>query len=136
MAVRSHLEGLWSAELIGDRAIASIGVLVFEPVRLSKDGHEEGRVLGGDRHYAHVGTYRVENRYVSGRLRIVRYDVHEDGTPLFEGDETSVGFHGTPEPLEPLEPGEHREPLVLELTVASSDVPDAAGLRLTLRVAP
>ena len=130
MAVRSRLEGLWSAELITGRAIASIGVLVFEPVRLSQDGCEEGRVLGGDRHYAHVGTYRVENGRVAGRLRIVRYDVHEDGTPLFERDEVGVEFHGT------LEPGEHREPLVLELTGASSEVPDAAGLRLTLRVAP
>lgn len=130
MAVRSHLEGLWSAELIAGRAIASIGVLVFEPVRLSQDGYEEGRVRGGDRHYAHLGTYRVENRCVSGRLRIVRYDVHEDGTPLFEGDETRLDFHGT------LDPDEHREPLVLELTGAISDVPDATGLRLTLRAAP
>ena len=40
MAARSHLEGLWSAELVGDRATASIGVLVFEPVRVSQDGYE------------------------------------------------------------------------------------------------
>ena len=129
MAVRSHLEGLWSAELIGEQAIASIGVLVFEPVRVSQDGHEEGRVLGGDRHYAHAGTYRVESRRVSGRLRILRYDVHEDGTPRFERDETAVEFHGS------LEPVGHRESFVLELTAASPEAPDAIALRLTLREA-
>ena len=129
MAVRSALEGLWSAELIGSHAIESIGVLVFEPVRASQGGYEEGRVLGGDRHYAHAGTYRVENRRVSGRLRSVRYDVHEDGDPLFEQDETGIEFRGT------LEPGEHRESVVLELTGASPKVPNATGLRLTLRVA-
>ena len=107
----------------------SIGVLVFEPVRISQGGHEEGRVLGGDRHYAHVGTYRVENGRVAGRLRIVRYDVHEDDTPLFEGDETGVDFHGT------LEPGGHRGVLDLELIGPKPEGPNAAGLRLTLRVA-
>ncbi|MCY4467260.1 MAG: hypothetical protein OXC08_00950 [Thiotrichales bacterium] len=129
MAARNHLEGLWSAELVGDRAMASIGVLVFEPVRVSQNGYEEGRVLGGDRHYAHTGTYRVENGRVAGRLRIVRYDVHEDGTPPFGRDETSVEFHGT------LEPGDRCEVLDLELAGTSPDAPDAAGLRLTLRVA-
>ena len=129
MAARSHLEGLWSAELIGERASASIGVVAFEPVRVSQDGYEEGRVLGGDRHYAHTGTYRVENGRVAGRLRIVRYDVHEDGTPPFERDETGVEFQGT------LEPGEPCEVLELELIGASPDAPDDAGLRLTLRVA-
>ena len=129
MAVRSHLEGLWSAELIGDPAIVSIGILVFEPVRVSQDGHEEGRVLGGDRHYAHVGTYRVENGRVAGRLRIVRYDVHEDGTPLFEGDETGVEFHGT------LESGGHREVLELELAATEPAMSGVTRVRLTLRVA-
>ena len=129
MAARSHLEGLWSAELVGGRAMASIGVVVFEPVRVSQDGSEEGRVLGGDRHYAHTGTYRVNDGRVAGRLRIVRYDVHEDGTPPFERDETGVEFQGT------LEPGVPCEVLELELTAASPDAPDAAGLRLTLRVA-
>ena len=128
MAVRSHLEGLWSAELIGDQAILSIGVLVFEPVRVSQDGHEEGRVLGGDRHYAHVGTYRVENGRVAGRLRIVRYDVHEGGTPLFERDETGVEFDGT------LEPGGHREALELRATTEPA-LSDVTRVRLTLRVA-
>lgn len=129
MAVRSHLEGLWSAELIGDPAIVSIGILVFEPVRVSQDGHEEGRVLGGDRHYAHVGTYRAENGRVAGRLRIVRYDVHEDGTPLFEGDETGVEFHGT------LESGGHREVLELELAATEPAMSGVTRVRLTLRVA-
>lgn len=129
MAVRSHLEGLWSAELIGDPAIESIGVLVFEPVRASQDGREEGRVLGGDRHYAHVGTYRVENGRVAGRLRIVRYDVHEDGAPLFERDETSVEFHGI------LEPGEYREVLELELAATEPALSGVNRARLTLRVA-
>ena len=129
MAVRSHLEGLWSAELIGDRTIASIGVLVFEPVRVLQDGHEEGRALGGDRHYAYVGTYRVENRRMDGRLRIVRYDVHEDGTPLFEGDETGVEFHGT------LESGGHREVIELELTATGPALSGVTRVRLTLRVA-
>ena len=127
MAVRSHLEGLWSAELLGDRTIVSIGVLVFEPVRISQDRREEGRVLGGDRHYAHVGTYRVENGRVTGRLRVVRYDVHEDGRPLFERDETGVEFHGT------LESGGHRG--VLDLALAATE-PAMSGLtrvRLTLR---
>ena len=129
MAARSNLEGLWSAELVGGRAMTSIGVVVFEPVRVSQDGSEQGRVLGGDRHYAHTGTYRVDDGRVAGRLRIVRYDVHEDGTPAFERDETSVEFHGT------LEPGDHREVLDLELAGAGPDAPDAAGLRLTMRVA-
>ena len=69
---------------------------------------------------------------MAGRLRIVRYDVHEDGTPPFGRDEASVEFHGT------LEPGGHCEVLDLELAGASPDAPDApdaAGLRLTLRVA-
>ena len=129
MAVRSHLEGLWSAEPIGDPAIESIGVLVFEPVRASRDGREEGRVLGGDSHYAHVGTYRVENGRVAGRLRIVRYDVHEDGAPLFERDETGVEFHGI------LEPGEHRQVLELELTATEPALSGVNRVRLTLRVA-
>ena len=130
MAVRSHLEGLWSAELIGSHAITGIGVLVFEPVRVLQDGHEEGRVLGGDRHYAYVGTYRVENRARwPERLRIVRYDVHEDGTPLFEGDETGVEFHGT------LESGGHREVIELELTATASALSGVTRVRLTLRVA-
>ena len=129
MAVRSHLEGLWSAELIGDRAVVSIGVLVFEPVRVSQDGHEEGRVLGGDRHYAHVGTYHVENGRVAGRLRIVRYDVHEDGTPLFERDETGVEFHGA------LEPGGHCEVLELELAATEPALSGVTRVRMTLRVA-
>ncbi|MDD9983370.1 MAG: hypothetical protein OXU81_18785 [Gammaproteobacteria bacterium] len=129
MAVRSHLEGLWSAELIGSQATVSIGVLVFEPVRVSQDGHEEGRVLGGDRHYAHLGTYRVENGRVAGRLRIVRYDVHEDGAPLFERDETGVELHGA------IEPGGHREVLDLELTATEPALPGVTRVRLTLRVA-
>lgn len=128
MAARSHLEGLWSAELVGGRAMASIGVLVFEPVRVSQDGYEEGRVLGGDRHYAHAGTYRVENGRVAGRLRIVRYDVHEDGTPLFERDEAGVEFHGT------LKSEGHRGAIELELTDTEPEVPGATGLRLVLRV--
>ena len=129
MAVRSHLEGLWSAELIGSHAITGIGVLMFEPVRVSQVGYEEGRVLGGDRHYAHVGTYRVENGRVAGRLRIVRYDVHEDCTPLFEGDETGVEFHGT------LESGGHREVLELELAATEPAMSGVSRVRLTLRVA-
>ena len=129
MAVRSHLEGLWSAELIGSHAITGIGVLMFEPVRVSQAGYEEGRVLGGDRHYAHVGTYRVENGRVAGRLRIVRYDVHEDGTPLFEGDETGVEFHGT------LESGRHREVLELELAATGPALSGVTRVRLNLRVA-
>ena len=129
MAVRSHLEGLWSAELIGNHAITGIGVLIFEPVQISQVGYEEGRVLGGDRHYAHVGTYRVENGRVAGRLRIVRYDVHEDGTPLFEGDETGVEFHGT------LESGGHREVIELELTATGPALSGVTRVRLTLRVA-
>ena len=129
MAVRSHLEGLWSAELIGDPDIMNIGVLVFEPVRVTQDGREEGRVLGGDRHYAHTGTYRVENGRVSGRLRILRYDVHEDGTPLFERDGTGLEFRGA------FGPGRHREVLDLELTGTNPEVPSVTGLRLTLRVA-
>ena len=128
MAVRSHLEGLWSAELIGSHAITGIGVLMFEPVRVSQDGHEEGRVLGGDRHYAHVGTYRVENGRVAGRLRIVRYDVHEDGTPLFEGNETGVEFHGT------LESGGHREVLELELAATEPAMSGVTRVRRTLGV--
>ena len=129
MAVRPQLEGLWSAELIGNHEFAGIGVVVLEPVRISRGVYEEGRVLGGDRHYAYTGTYRVENRRVSGRLRIVRYDVHEDGAPLFEQEETGLDFHGT------LEPGERREVLVLELTGPRPEIPGATGLRLTLRVA-
>ena len=129
MAVRSHLEGLWSAELIGSHAITGIGVLNFQPVRVSQGGYEEGHVLGGDRHYAHVGTYRVENGKVTGRLRIVRYDVHEDGTPLFERDETGVEFHGT------LEPGGHREVLNLELAATEPALSVVTRVRLTLRVA-
>ena len=129
MAVRSHLEGLWSAELIGDRTIVSIGVLVFEPQRISQDRHEEGRVLGGDRHYAHVGTYRVENGRVTGRLQVVRYDVHEDGTPLFERDETGVEFHGMHEP------GGHRGVLELALAATEPAMSDLTRVRLTLRTA-
>ena len=129
MAVRSHLEGLWSVELIGNRAIVSIGVLVFEPVRVSQDGREEGRVLGGDRHYAHVGTYRVENGRVTGRLRIIRYDVHEDGKPLFDRDETGVEFHGA------LEPSGHRGVLELELAAIEPALSGVTLVRLTLRVA-
>lgn len=129
MAVRSHLEGLWSAELIGSQADSGIGVLIFEPARISKVGYEEGRVLGGDRHYAHVGTYRVENGRVAGGLRIVRYDVHEDGTPLFEADETGVEFHGT------LERGRHREVLELELAAIEPALPGVTRLRLTLQLA-
>ena len=128
MAVRPQLEGLWSAELIGSHEVVSIGILVFEPVRVSQGVYEEGRVLGGDCHYAHIGTYRVENRRVSGRLRILRYDVHEDGPPLFEQDETGLDFHGT------LDPGGHREVLCLELTGTKPKVPSATALRLTLRV--
>ena len=129
MAVRSHLEGLWSAELIGDRTIVSIGVLVFEPQRISQDRHEEGRVLGGDCHYAHVGTYRVENGRVTGRLQVVRYDVHEDGTPLFERDETGVEFHGMHKP------GGHRGVLELALAATEPAMSDLTRVRLTLRTA-
>lgn len=129
MTVRSHLEGLWSVELIGGQAIVSIGVVVFEPVRVSQDGHEEGRVLGGDRHYAHVGTYRVENGRVAGRLRIARYDVHEDGTPLFERDETDVDFHGA------LGLGRHHEVLELEMAATEPALSGVTRMRLTLRVA-
>ena len=129
MAVRSHLEGLWSAELIGSHAIIGIGVLIFEPVRVSQGICEEGRVLGGDRHYAHTGSYRVENRRVSGELRILRYDVHEDSLPLFAQGETSLEFRGK------LDPERHGEVLDLELIGAECAVPDATGLRLTLRVA-
>ena len=128
MAVRPQLEGLWSAELIGNRESTGIGIVVFEPVRVAQGGVEEGRLLGGDRHYAHLGTYRVEDRSVSGRLRILRYDVHEDGSLLFEQDETRFDFHGT------LDPGGHREVLDLDLTGAEQDAPDYAVLRLTLRV--
>ena len=130
MAVRSHLEGLWSAELIGSHAIIGIGVLIFEPVRVSQGICEEGRVLGGDRHYAHTGSYRVESRRVSGRLRIIRYDIHEDGIPLFEQDETGLEFHGT------IGRGGHREVLDLELTGEKPEVPGAIGLRLTMRIGP
>ena len=129
MAVRSHLEGLWSAELIGNHAITGFGVLMFEPVRVSQGGCEEGRVLGGDRHYAHVGTYRVENGRVAGRLRIVRYDVHEDGTPLFERDEAGVEFHGT------IDPGGHGGVLDLELAANEPALSSVTRGRLILRVA-
>ena len=129
MAVRSHLEGLWSAELIGNHAITGFGVLMFEPVRISQGGYEEGRVLGGDRHYAHVGTYRVENGWVAGRLRTVRYDVHEDGAPLFERGEVGVEFHGT------LDPGGHRGVLELELAATEPALSGVTRVRLTLRVA-
>ena len=128
MAVHPQLEGLWSAELIGNHESTGIGIVVFEPVRVAQGGFEEGRLLGGDRHYAHMGTYCVENRRVSGRLRILRYDVHEDGTPLFEQDEIHLDFHGT------LDPGGHREVVDLDLIGAEQDAPDAAVLRLTLRV--
>ena len=129
MAARSRLEGLWSAELISGRGATDLGVLVFEPVRVSQDGGEEGRVLGGDRHYAHVGTYRVENGCVSGRLRIVRYDVHEEGAPLFERDETGVEFRGT------LAPGGHRGALELELAATEPALSGVTRVRLTLLVA-
>ena len=129
MPVCSDLEGLWSAELTGDREAAGIGILVFEPLRVLQGGYEEGRVLGGDRHYVHRGTYRVEDRHVSGELRILRYDVHEDSPPLFAQDETSLEFRGM------LDPGRHGEVLDLELIGAERAVPGATGLRLTLRVA-
>ena len=129
MPVRSDLEGLWSAELTGDREAAGIGILVFEPLRVLQGGYEEGRVLGGDRHYAHRGTYRVEDRHVSGQLRILRYDVHEDAPPLFAQDETGLEFRGM------LDPGRHGEALDLELIGAQRALPGATGLRLTLRVA-
>lgn len=129
MAVRSHLEGLWSAELIGSRGGVGVGILVFEPVRVSPHGREEGRVLGGDRHYAYTGTYRVDDRRVSGRLRILRYDVHEDGPPLFEREETGLQFHGE------LDSGGPREVLELELTGMEPEAPGVSGLRLTLRLA-
>ena len=129
MPVRRQLEGLWSAELLGNHGITNIGILMFEPVRVSQDFYEEGRVLGGDRHYAHVGTYRVEDRRLSGRLRILRYDIHEDGAPLFEQDEASLDFHGE------LDHRGHREVLDLELADTGYEVPGTTGLRLTLRVA-
>ena len=129
MVVRSDLEGLWSAELIGAPEIANIGVLVFEPVRVTQDGREEGRVLGGDRHYAYTGTYLVEERRVSGWLRVLRYDIHEDGALLFEQDETGLEFRGA------FGPGSHCEVLDLELTGTNPEVPSVRGLRLTLRVA-
>ena len=129
MAARSHLKGLWSAELIGRHETAGIGILVFEPVRAAQGVYEEGRVLGGERHYACAGTYRLENRRVSGRLRILRYDVHEDGPPLFEQDEISLEFHGT------LDSGRHRGVLELELIGAEQAVSGATGLHLTLQVA-
>ena len=129
MPDRSDLEGLWSAELTGGREVIGIGILVFEPLRVLQDGDEEGRVLGGDRHYAHRGTYRVEDRHVSGQLRILRYDVHEDAPLLFAQDETSFEFRGM------LDPGRHGEVLGLELVGAEQAVPGATGLRLTLRVA-
>ena len=127
MAVRSHLEGLWSADLIGDRTIVSIGVVVFEPVRISQDGHEQGRVLGGDRHYAHRGTYRVENGDVSGRLRTRRYDVHEDGPQLFAQDESGFEFQGV------LEQGGCGDALEMELTVTEPGLAGTTGLRLVRR---
>ena len=86
-------------------------------------------MLGGDRHYVHRGTYRVEDRHVCGELRILRYDVHEDSPPLFAQDETSLEFRGM------LDPGRHGEVLDLELPGAERAVPGATGLRLTLRVA-
>ena len=128
MVARRHLEGLWSAELTDGRTAASIGVLVFEPVRVTQGGGEEGRVQGGDRHYAHVGTYCVGNGRVSGRVRIVRYDVHEEGAPLFERDEVALEFEGT------LDPDGRSELLELELTGPDPEVPGATGLRLALRV--
>ena len=129
MAVRSALEGLWSAELTGDREAAGIGILVFEPLRVLQGGYEEGRVLGGDRHYAHRGTYRVEDRHLSGQLRILRYDVHEEAPPLFVQDETGLEFRGM------LDPERHGEMLDLELIGAEQALPGATGLRLTVRVA-
>ena len=128
--MRSDLEGLWSAELTGNHASTSIGILVFEPLRVSQGGYEEGRVLGGDRHYAHVGTYRVEDGRLSGQLRIRRYDVHEDGVPRFSKDETILDFRGM------LEPERHGDSLDLELTGTEQEVPGATGLRIALRVAP
>ena len=125
----TQLEGLWSVELIGNHGITDIGILVFEPVRFSQDFYEEGRVLGGDRHYAYAGTYRVENRRLSGRLRILRYDIHEDSAPLFEQDEIRIDFRGK------RDPDRHREVLDLELIGAERAVPGATGLRLILRVA-
>ena len=129
MPVRPRLEGLWSAELIGSHENTGIGIVVFEPVRVLQGFCEEGRVLGGDRHYVHAGTYRVEHRHLSGRLRILRYDVHEDGPPLFGHEETILDFHGR------LDPGGRREVLDLELIGAEQEMPGATRLRLTLRVA-
>ena len=129
MAVRSAVKGLWSAELTGDREAAGIGIVVFEPLRVLQGGYEEGRVLGGDRHYAHRGTYRVEDRHLSGQLRILRYDVHEEAPPLFVQDETGLEFRGM------LDPARHGEMLDLELIDAEQALPGATGLRLTLRVA-
>ena len=129
MPVPSDLEGLWSAELTGDREAAGIGILVFEPLRVLQGGYEEGRVLGGDRHYAHRGTYRVEDRHVCGELRILRYDVHEDSRRCSHRTRRASNSGGM------LDPGRHGEVLDLELIGAERAVPGATGLRLTLRVA-
>jgi hypothetical protein len=123
------LEGLWSAELGNGGRLANIGVLVIHPARLFGDFYEEGRLLGGDRHYAYRGAYSIQDLVFAGELRIVRYDVHEED-PRFGADPVTLHLEGR------LEAGLERDVLTLDVTGATDVEGGRCKLRLTRRGGP
>lgn len=80
------INGLYSihVNLLDGRTGRGSGVIVFR----------DGRLLGGDAYLYYSGTYTTRDNTIRGEVIINQHTPSPEETPIFSGQQVSIGFSG------------------------------------------